>query len=89
MKPPELREIHGDFTCPACGRPNEVLGGVNTRGPKPGDVVVCVACLVYLVITDDHKLQTMSDADWLQLSPTTRQRLAELRERMEELDLKP
>lgn len=86
---PELREIEGDFTCPACGRPNEVMGGINTRGPKPGDVVVCVACLVYLIITDENTLRTMTDREWLQLSPATRQRFADIRERMKELDIKP
>jgi hypothetical protein len=79
-----LYEQDGDFPCPSCGRQNQIIGGVNTRGPKPGDVVCCCGCFVCLVIERDNSLRVMTDGEWLQLPLALREKFSVIRERLKE-----
>jgi len=40
--------------CPCCGAPNNACSSaMGGRGPKPGDVTVCLLCSTILVFADD------------------------------------
>ena len=60
-------------SCPVC---HATLDGISGDGvPAPGDITLCLYCLVYLVLTDDLGLRKLTDGEWIALSPDYRKRL--------------
>lgn len=75
---------HAERLCPACGEPHTATGQIGVEvaeEPEAGDVIVCVACLGVLIVTEDLGTRVATEAD--ALPPETTQVLEQMRRELQ------